>query len=155
MSLSRTNRSICSTLTLMPRLPTAQKALGSGIGPATMKVPNPTSSLLQQGTSAWLNGRGLRFSVYDRQADHLQFPWLSLVDSPSRLPPHEPSEPARTRLQGEGEHQHTDGAGDQQPDRPVQSRHRCYRPHPETATNWCARQGGIPRLPDCLPSLCL
>ena len=66
----------------------------------------------------------LRFSLYDRQADHLQLPWLSLVDSPSRLSPHKPSQPACTRLQGEGQHQHADGTGNQQPDGPVQSRDR-------------------------------
>ena len=31
-----------------------------------------------------LTDRGFRFSVYDRQADHLQLPWLSVADSPAR-----------------------------------------------------------------------
>ena len=41
-----------------------------------------------------------------RQADHLQLPRLSLADSQARLSFPPPRQPARARLQGEGQHQH-------------------------------------------------
>ena len=56
----------------------------------------------------------------DGQADHLQLPRLPVADPPADLPPHEPPEPARPRLQGEGQHQHAAGPGDPEPDRPLQ-----------------------------------
>ena len=68
-----------------------------------------------------------------RQADHLQFPRLSVADSPPGLPAHQPQEPARARLQGKGQHQHAAGAGDQQRDRPLQPGDRRHRPRSQTA----------------------
>ena len=59
---------------------------------------------------------GLRHPVYRGQAYHLQLPWLSLADSPAHVPPHEPQEPARARLQRERQHQHAAGPGHSEPD---------------------------------------
>ena len=38
--------------------------------------------------------------LHDRQADHLRLPRLSLADPPADVPPHEPRQPPRPRLQG-------------------------------------------------------
>ena len=70
----------------------------------------------------------VRQPVHHRQADHLQLPRLSLADPQAGLPLHEPREPARAGLQGEGQHQHAARAGDPQPDRPLQPGHRRDRP---------------------------
>ena len=42
---------------------------------------------------------GFRFTLHQRQADHLCLPWIPVVDPPADLPPHQPREPACPRLQ--------------------------------------------------------
>ena len=73
-----------------------------------------------------------------RQAGHLQFPRLPLAHPPPRLPPHQPRQPARARLQGAGQHQHAAGAGDRQRDRPLQPGDRRDRPRAARCA-WPAR----------------
>ena len=73
-------------------------------------------------------GPGVREPVHPGQAGHLQLPLVPLADPPADLPPPEPAQHPRPGLQGAGEHQHADGAGDPQPDRPVQPGDRRDRP---------------------------
>ena len=56
--------------------------------------------------SARLHRSRIRQPVYHRQADHLQFPRLSLADSQALLPLQGTRQHARARLQREGQHQH-------------------------------------------------
>ena len=75
-----------------------------------------------------LSDRGFRLPVHHRQADHLQLPRLSVADPPSDLPPDQPQQHARPRLQGKGQHQHAARPGDPEPDRPLQPGDRRDRP---------------------------
>jgi hypothetical protein len=59
--------------------------------------------------------------------------------------------PACARVQGEGQHQHADGAGDQQRDRSVQPGNRRDRSRSQTAENRRAREGEVPQPADRLP----
>ena len=95
-----------------------------------------------------LTRSGFRLPVYRRQTDHLQFPRLSLADSPSGVPPHQSQEHACAGIQGKGQHQYADGTGYQQRDRPLQSGDRCDRPHAEASANWRACEGKISRPAD-------
>ena len=61
----------------------------------------------------------LRHAVHQGQADHLRLPRLSLADPPPDLPPHQPQEPARARLQGGGDDQHGVRHGGHERPRPV------------------------------------
>ena len=83
-------------------------------------------------------GPGLRQPVHHRQAGHLQLPRLPVADPPPDLPAHEPPEPPRARLQGEGQHQHAARSGHPEPDRPLQPRDRRHRPRARAAA-WPAR----------------
>ena len=85
-----------------------------------------------------LTRSGFRLAVHRGQADHLQFPRLSVADSPAGLPAHQSQEPARARIQGKGQHQYADGTGHQQRDRPLQPGDRCDRPHAEASAHWRA-----------------
>ena len=76
-----------------------------------------------------------------------------VADSPPHLPPHQPPQLPRAWLQGEGQHQHAPGAGDEQPDRSLQPRDRCDRPCPRAGLTRRPREGtdegrhpGQPRL---------
>ncbi len=48
----------------------------------------------------------LRRAVHARSPDHLRVPRLSVADPSPDLPPHEPRQPARARLQGRGDDDH-------------------------------------------------
>ena len=48
-------------------------------------------------------GQRVGDDVHDRQADHLRLPRLSVADPPAHVPPQEPPQPARARLQGGGD----------------------------------------------------
>jgi xylulose-5-phosphate/fructose-6-phosphate phosphoketolase len=54
-----------------------------------------------------LSRPGLRCAVHHRPADHLRLSRLSVADPSAHLPAHQPSEPARARLQGRRHHHHT------------------------------------------------
>ena len=60
-----------------------------------------------------LSDDGFRRAVHQGQAGDLRLPWLSVADPPAHLPPHQPRQPPRPRLQGRGHHHHAlrhDGA---------------------------------------------
>ncbi len=69
-----------------------------------------------------------RQRVHDEQADHLQLPRVSVADSQARVPVQGPRQPARPRLQREGQHQHPAGAGDAERDVAIPPGHRRHRP---------------------------
>jgi xylulose-5-phosphate/fructose-6-phosphate phosphoketolase len=65
--------------------------------------------------------------IHQGQAAHLRLPWLPVVDSPANLPPHQPRQPPRPRLQGRGNHHHAfrhDGAERSRPFPPRDGHHR-------------------------------
>ena len=75
-------------------------------------------------------GQRVRRAVHDRPADRLRLPRLPVADPPPHLPPHEPRQPPRARLQGGG---HDDDAvrhGHAQRPRPLPPRDRRDRPRP-------------------------
>ena len=75
-----------------------------------------------------LSERRLRLAVHPRQAGDLRLPRLPVADPPPDLPPYQPRQLPRPRLQGGGHHDHAvrhDGA---EPARPVQPRHGRDRP---------------------------
>ena len=81
----------------------------------------------------WHARCGVRWPVYDEQARDLRLPRLSLADAPPHVPPHQPSEHPRARLQGG---RHNDDAfrhGDDERPRPVPSRHGRHRPRARPA----------------------
>ena len=72
--------------------------------------------------------RGVRLPVHDQQADRVRLPRLPVADPPADLPPDEPRQPPRARLQGGG---HDDDAlrhGHAQRPGPVPPGHRRHRP---------------------------
>ena len=75
----------------------------------------------------------VRQPVHHRQADHLQLPRLPVADPQARLPLQGPREPARARLQGEGQHQHAARAGDAERDVALPPGHRRDRSRAEAA----------------------
>ncbi len=99
-----------------------------------------------------LSGPGLRLALHGGRADHVQLPRLPVARAPARLPPQEPPEPARARLQGEGEHQHPARARDREPGGPVQPRDGRHRPRAAPAQRRRAREGPVPRSADPLPA---
>ena len=131
-------------------------------GAAARGVPGPEDPLRQRGRPlpAAAGHRAparavrprLRRPLHHGQAGDLQLPRLPLADPPAGLPARQPPQPARARLQGEGEHQHPDGAGDQQPDRPLQPRDRRHRPRAAAARRRRPRQGELPQRADRLPA---
>jgi hypothetical protein len=64
-----------------------------------------------------LKRSGLRQLVHHQQTGDFQLPRLSLADPQAGVPVQESCEPACSRLQGEGQHQHASGACHSQPDR--------------------------------------
>ena len=64
----------------------------------------------------------------DRQADHLRLPRLPVADPPPDLPPHQPREPPRPRLQGGGDDDDALRHGRAQRPRPLPSRPGRDRP---------------------------
>ena len=88
--------------------------------------------------SARAAGSRLRLAVHARSPGHLQFPRLSVAHPPPGLPARQPRQPARARLQGEGQHQHAARARDQQRGRPLQPGDRRDRPR-AAACRWPAR----------------
>ena len=75
-----------------------------------------------------LSDSRVRRALHDRPPGRLRVPRLSVADPPAHVPPHEPRQPARARLQGGG---HDDDAvrhGDAERPRPLPSRHRRDRP---------------------------
>ena len=52
----------------------------------------------EHGTSAWTDRSRFRLAVHDRQAGHLQFPRVSLPDSPAGVSPDESRQHSRARL---------------------------------------------------------
>ena len=71
--------------------------------------------------------RGFRRAVHQGQAGHLRLPRLSVADPPADLPPHQPRQHPRPRLQGGGHHHHAvrhDGAQRAGPLPPGHGRHR-------------------------------
>ena len=78
---------------------------------------------------------GLSHGLFDahlhrRQAGDLRVPRLPLADPPAHLPPHQPPQPARARLQGGGHHHDPVRHGDAQRHGPLPPRHGRHRPRP-------------------------
>ena len=90
----------------------------------------------------------LRHAVHQGQADHLRLPRLSLADPPPDLPPHQPREPARPRLQGRGDDHHAVRHGGAERPRPVPPGRRRGRPPAATWVQGRVRQAGGPRQAD-------
>ena len=76
-----------------------------------------------------------------RQADHFQFSRVPVADSQARLPQDQSRQPARARLQGVRQHQHSAAARDRKSDRPLQPRHRRDRSRAAAAGHRRSRQG--------------
>jgi xylulose-5-phosphate/fructose-6-phosphate phosphoketolase len=87
----------------------------------------PVQAAARVRTSPWLDRARIRQPVHQGHADHLQLPRLSLARSPAGVPIQGAREPARARLQGEGQHQHTARTGNAQRDVALPSRHRRHR----------------------------
>ena len=71
-----------------------------------------------------LTDRDFDSRVHERQAGRLRVPWVPRAHSQARVPPRQPREHARPRLQGERQHQHAAGIDHLESGRPVQPRHR-------------------------------
>ena len=85
--------------------------------------------------------RRVRRAVHHRQARHLRLPRLPVADPPAHLPPHEPRQPPRPRLQGGGHDHDAVRHGRAQRPRPLPPRDRRHRPRAR------ARRSGGPRPP--------
>jgi hypothetical protein len=85
---------------------------------------------------------------------HLRSPRLPVADSPPGLPAHQPQEPARTWLQGKGQHQHAAGAGHPERGRQVQPGHRRHRSRPASTRHRCTRPRALPQHPARVPRAC-
>ena len=86
-----------------------------------------------------LSDIGLRRALHQGQAGHLRLPRLPVADPPADLPPHQPRQHPRPRLQGRGHHHHAlrhDGAERSGPLPPGDGHHR-----PPAADR---RQGRLP-----------
>ena len=76
---------------------------------------------------------GFRHHVHHRQAGDLRLPRLSVADPPTHLPPRQPREPARPRLQGGGHHLDPVRHGDDERHGPVPPGDRRDRSHARPA----------------------
>ncbi len=88
----------------------------------------PDAPAARERASARAAGRRVRRALHHRPAGDLRLPRLPVADPPPDLPPHEPREPARARLQGGG---HDDDAlrhGDAERPRPLPPRDGRDRP---------------------------
>ena len=72
--------------------------------------------------------RRLRHGLHHRPAGGVRLPRLPVADPPADLPPHQPRQPARARLQGGGHHHHAVRHGDDERPRPVPPGHGRDRP---------------------------
>lgn len=70
----------------------------------------------------------LRRALHQGPAGRLRLPRLPLADPPAHLPPHQPREPPRARLQGGGHHHHSLRHGRAQRPRPLPPRAGRDRP---------------------------
>ena len=95
-----------------------------------------------------LTRRRFRRPVHHRQADHLRLPRLSLADPPPDLPPDQPREPARPRLQGGGDHHHALRHGGAERPGPLPPGRRRDRPRAAAGRQGGLRQAGDPRQAD-------
>ena len=98
-----------------------------------------------------LSDRRFRRAVHHGQADHLRLPRLSLADPPADLPPHQPSQPARPRLQGGRHHDHPVRHGGAQRARPLPPGRGRHRPAAAARRPRCLFQAGDPREADRAP----
>ena len=140
-----TKEALAAVALLREHFPDAQDALRQRGGPVQAHA-------IERAPARPL-GPGLRQPVHRRQAGHLQFPRLSLADPSPDLPPHQSPQHPRARLQGEGQHQHADGSGHSEPDRPLQPGDRRHRPCARPAGGRGPRQGAAPQHADRLPAI--
>ena len=82
----------------------------------------------------------VRRAVHHRQAGDLRLPRLPVADPPAHLPPHQPPQPARARLQGGGHDHDAVRHGHAQRPRPLPPGHGRHRPRAR------ARHAGAPAL---------
>ena len=92
-----------------------------------------------------LSGPRFRRALYHRQADHLRLPRLPLAHPPAGLPPHEPRQPARPRLQGGGHHHDALRHGGDERPRPLPPGRRRDRPRAAASREGRLRQAGPAR----------
>ena len=96
-----------------------------------IRVVNVVDLMTLQPTSEHPHGLSrprLRRPLHHGQADHLRLPRLSLADPPPDLPPHQPRQPARARLQGRGHDHHAVRHGGAERPRPLPPGRRRDRP---------------------------
>ena len=92
--------------------------------------------------------QGLRQPLHQGQADHLRVPRLPVADPPPDLPPHQPQEPARARLQGGGhDHDAVRHGGPERPG-PLPPGHGRDRPAAATGRSGRLLQAGAARQAD-------
>ena len=100
---------------------------------ALRECRGPVQDAARERAPARLDRARVRQPLHGGQAGDLQLPRLPVADPQARLSLPQPREPARARLQGEGQHQHAARARDPQSGRPLQSGDRCARPRAATA----------------------
>ena len=88
----------------------------------------PDAAAGRAGAPARPARRRVRRAVHDLAADHLRLPRLPVADPPPHVPPAQPRQPARPRLQGGGHHHHALRHGHAQRHGPVPPRHGRHRP---------------------------
>ena len=95
-----------------------------------------------------LTDQRLRHALHQGQADHLRLPRLPLADPPADLPPNQPQEPARARLQGRRDDQHGVRHDSHERPRPVSFSGGRGRPPAPARLQGRVRQAGCSRQAD-------